>query len=129
YSGDFTALLAFFAPDAAIDTPLSAGGATGSAEILRFLRSLPAMPGFSLEASNLQQDDPYVDVDWRWRAAPGYLRGYLDGHDSFSINNGLIAALAQDVDRQAAAEAFMPPPTGWEPAAAPVAATEVAIRD
>ncbi|HZU78253.1 MAG TPA: plastocyanin/azurin family copper-binding protein [Dehalococcoidia bacterium] len=128
-SGDFGPLLAYFAPDATIDSGLSAGGAAGSAQILQYFQSLPAMTGFTVETSNVQEDDPYVDVDWRWRAAPGSLRGYLDGHDSFTVQNGLITALEEDVDMEAAAEAFMPPAIGPVPSAAPVATTQVTIAD
>jgi len=126
-SGDFTPLVAFFSPDAGIDSPLVAGGASGASGILRFFQKLPAMSGFTVEASNIVQDDPYMDADWRFRAAPGSMRGYLDGHDSFKIQDGLIVQLSQQVDSDAAAQAFMPPPLGRLPQATAVARTQVKI--
>jgi plastocyanin len=128
-SGNFAGTVAFFTSDATIDSDLAAGGAAGSAGILQFFQSLPSMKGFTVDPSNIQQDDPYMDVDWRWRAAPGSMRGYLDGHDTFTIQNGLITALAQRVDMEGAAEAFMPPALGRVPTAAPVATRSVAIED
>src|ERR1700676_3838972 len=90
---------------------------------------MPALRGFRIELSNQQRDDPDVDVDWRFRAAPGSMRGYLDGHDTFKIAGGLISALTQTTDREAAAEAFLPPPTAPVPADAPVSTTTVVINE
>ncbi len=125
-SGDFSAMPAFFTPDAGIDSPLVPGG-SGAGGILAFYQKLPPMAGFTVETSNIDESDPYVDVDWRFRAAPGSLRGYLDGHDAFTIENGLIAYLTQTVDSDAAAEAFMPPPAAPAPSGQGVARTRVRI--
>lgn len=128
-SGDFTALVAFFTDDASISADISAGGANGPAEILALFRKLPAMTGFTVETSNVIASDPYVDVDWRYRAAQGSMRGYLDGHDTFKVRDGLIYALSQQVDKQAADEAFMPPPIGAAPKGTPVAKDKVRIAN
>jgi plastocyanin len=128
-SGDFTPLLAFFTPDAGINSPLALSSASGPAGILAFYQSLPPMQGLTIEVSNVLADDPYVDADWRFRAAPGSLRGYLDGHDTFTIRNGLIAAIEQQVDPQEAADAFMPPPAAPAPTGPGKATTMVRIAD
>ncbi|HLZ71032.1 MAG TPA: nuclear transport factor 2 family protein [Dehalococcoidia bacterium] len=125
-SGDFGALPAFFTPDAGIDSPLVTGG-SGAGGILAFYQKLPPLAGFTIETSNVAESDPYVDVDWRFRAAPGWLRGYLDGHDSFTIEDGLFAYLTQSVDADAAAQAFMPPPSAPPPRGQGVAQTRVRI--
>ncbi len=125
-SGDFSAMPAFFTPDAGIDSPLVPGG-SGAGGILAFYQKLPPMAGFTVETSNFDESDPYVDVDWRFRAAPGSLRGYLDGHDAFTIENGLIAYLTQTVDGDAAAEAFVPPPAAPPPSGQGVPSTRVRI--
>jgi plastocyanin len=127
-SGDFSAMPAFFTPDAGIDSPLVPGG-SGAGGILAFYQKLPPMAGFTVETSNVDESDPYVDVDWRFRAAPGSLRGYLDGHDSFTIANGLIAYLTQTVDSDAAAQAFMPPPAAPPPSGQGVAKTRARINN
>lgn len=127
-SGGFTGLVPFFTPDAGIDSGLAPGGVSGSAQILAFFQSLPAMQGFHVDTSNVTEDDPYVDVDWRFTAAPGSLRGYLDGHDAFTVQNGLITSLQQQVDPQAAADAFMPPPSAPAPNGQGVAKTSVRIE-
>jgi len=128
-SGDFTPLLAFFTPDASIDSPLAMGGASGQTGILAFYQSLPPMQGLTIDVSNVLEDDPYVDADWRLRAAPGSLRGYLDGHDTFTIRDGLIAAIEQQVDPQEAADAFMPPPAAPAPTGPGKATTKVRIAN
>ena len=128
-SGDFSAMPAFFTPDAAIDSGLAPGSISGTAQLLAFFQGLPPMQGFTVETSNVMEDDPYVDVDWRFRAAPGSLRGYLDGHDTFTLANGLITALEQQVDPQAAADAFMPPPNAPVPTGAGTATTTVEIAN
>lgn len=128
-SNDFTSLVGFFTPDAGIDSPLVVGGASGTADILRFFRKLPKLTGLTVETSNIVEDDPYMDVDWRFRAAPGSMRGYLDGHDTFKIQDGLITQLTQQVDMDAAAQAFMPPPSGRMPQATPVAKSNVRIQN
>jgi len=127
-SGDFSAMPAFFAPDAGIDSPLVPGG-SGTGGILAFYQKLPPMTSFTIETSNVDESDPYVDVDWRFRAAPGSLRGHLDGHDSFTIANGLIAYLTQTVDGDAAAQAFMPPPSAPAPDGQGVAKSRVRISN
>jgi plastocyanin len=128
-SGDFSAVVAFFSADASIDSGLAPGGITGTAQIQAFLQGLPPMQGFTVETDNVLEDDPYVDVDWRFRAAPGSLRGYLDGHDTFTIADGLITALTQQVDPQAAADAFMPPPLGPAATGQGKTTTKVRIQD
>lgn len=128
-SGDFSGVVPFFSADASIDSGLAPGGIVGTAQIQAFFQSLPPMQGFSLDASNVLEDDPYVDADWRFRAAAGSLRGYLDGHDTFMIANGLISALTQQVDPRAAADAFMPPPLGPAATGQGKAATKVRIQD
>ncbi|MHB8575386.1 MAG: nuclear transport factor 2 family protein, partial [Dehalococcoidia bacterium] len=127
-SGDFTALISFFTPDAGIDSMLAPGGASGADQILAYYQKLPQMSGFTVETSNLVESDPYVDVDWRFRAAPGSLRGYLDGHDSFTVQDGLITALSTQADVDAVAGSFMPPPAAPPASGAPVAKTHVAIE-
>ncbi len=127
-SGNFDTLVAFFTADAGIDSDLVPGGASGTAEILAFFKKLPSMSGFTVEMSNLVEADPYVDVDWRFRAAPGSMRGYLDGHDGFTVRDGLISQLSQQVDREAAAEAFLPPPSAPAPRGTPVERTNVRIE-
>jgi plastocyanin len=128
-SGDFTPLAAFFTPDAGLDSGLGKGGASGPDAIVAFFQKLPPLSGFSVETSNLVESDPYVDVDWRFRAAPSSLRGYLDGHDSFKIQDGLITYLEQDVDQDAVAEAFMPPPSAPAPVGPGVARRRVTIEN
>lgn len=128
-SGDFTPLAAFFTPDAGLDSGLGKGGAAGPDAIVAFFQKLPPLSGFSVETSNLVESEPYVDVDWRFRATPGSLRGYLDGHDSFTIENGLVAYLEQDVDQDAVAEAFMPQPSAPAPSGPGVVATQVRIEN
>lgn len=128
-SGDFSALLAFFTPDATIDSDLAPGGVAGTTQIQQFFQTLPPMQGFNVQPSNVMEDDPYVDVDWRFTAAPGSLRSYLDGHDTFTIANGLITALQQQVDPQVAADTFMPPPAAPVPSGKAVAKTKVTIEN
>src|SRR5690349_8929510 len=53
-SGDFSAMPAFFTPDAGIDSPLVAGG-SGAGGILTFYQKLPPMTGFSVETSNVDE--------------------------------------------------------------------------
>jgi plastocyanin len=128
-SGDFSTVVAFFSPDASIDSGLSPGSIAGTAQIQAFFQSLPPMLGFTVDPENVLEDDPYVDADWRFRAAPGSLRGYLDGHDTFTIAGGLITALTQEVDPQAAADAFLPSPLGPAASGQGKATTRVRIQD
>lgn len=127
-SGDFSSMPAFFTPDAGIDSPLVAGS-SGAGGILAFYQKLPPLAGLTIETSNIDESDPYIDVDWRFRAAPGSLRGYLDGHDSFTIQNGLIAYLTETVDSDAAAQAFMPPPSAPAPSGEGELTTAVQIAN
>lgn len=126
-SGDFSAMPAFFSADAGLNSDLSAGGASGQAQILAFYQHWPRMAGFTIETSNVTPAEPYLDLDWRFRAAPGSLRGYLDGHDSFTIVDGRITYLTQQVDPDAAAQAFMPPPSAPAPRGQGVARDRVKI--
>jgi len=125
--GDFSAMPAFFSAEAGISSDLAAGGASGRAQILAFYQYWPRMAGLTIETSDVTPAEPYVDVDWRFRAAPGSLRGYLDGHDTFKIVDGHIAYLTQQVDPDAAAQAFLPPPSAPAPRGQGVARDRVRI--